>query len=164
VARLQGRTDETIDAPPSRVWEVLEDASYLPEWVSVVERMTEHDAHEREGSLRRCEVAIGGRRGYMVERCLESIPERRLRHAVEDDSLGFTKMFRDYSFTLELEPRGENATLVTCQSFYEPRSVLARVMNALVMRRRFASVRRDILRGLNAFVESRTPSQATGAR
>src|SRR5215207_10174017 len=123
MARLQGRTDQTIGAPPARVWDVLEDSSRLPEWVPVVERITEHEGREREGSVRRCEVAIGGRQGYMVERCVESIPERKLRHAVEDDSLGFTRMFRDYSFTLELEPRGEHATLVTCTTFYEPRGL-----------------------------------------
>jgi uncharacterized protein YndB with AHSA1/START domain len=154
VARLQGRSEQTIGAPPALVWEVLEDSSRLPEWVPVVERMTEHEEREREGSVRRCEVAMGGRRGYMVERCLESIPGRRLRHAVEDDSLGFTRMFRDYSFTLALEPRGDDATLVTCETFYEPRDLRARLMNALFMRRRFARVRSDILDGLRAIVES----------
>ena len=101
---------------------------------------------------------MGARRGYMVERCLESVPDRRLRHAVEDDSLGFTKMFRDYSFTLELEPRGDDATRVTCETFYEPRGMLARAMNAMLMRRRFGSVRTDILRGLKELVESPSPS------
>ena len=149
MARLQGRSEQLIGAPPSRVWQVLEDPSRLPDWVPVVERVTENEEREREGSVRRCEVAIGSRRGYMVERCLESVPERRLRHAVEDDSLGFTKMLRDYTFTLELAPRGAHETLVTIESFYEPRGLLARVMNAVMMRRRFASVRSDMLRGLS---------------
>ena len=62
-------------------------------------------------------------------------------------------MFRDYSFTLTLEPTGQNATLVTCETFYEPRGLMSRVMNAMVMRRRFASVREDLLRGLKGTVE-----------
>jgi uncharacterized protein YndB with AHSA1/START domain len=163
VARLQGRSDQIIGAPPSRVWRVLEDSSRLPDWVPVVERMTEHEEREREGSVRRCEVAMGGRRGYMVERCLESVPERTLRHAVEDDSLGFTRMFRDYSFSLELAPHGVDGTLVTIETFYEPRGLMARLMNALVMRRRFASVRNDILRGLSTVVEGDPPPPATSA-
>jgi hypothetical protein len=81
------------------------------------------------------------------------VPERRLRHAVEDDSLGFTTLFRDHSFTLALEPRWDGATLVTCETFYEPRGLRARLLNALFMRRRFASVRNDILLGLSALVE-----------
>jgi uncharacterized protein YndB with AHSA1/START domain len=154
----QGRSEETISASPAHVWEVLADASRLSEWVPVVEKVTEHAEREQAGSVRRCEVAMGGRRGYMVERCLESVSERRLRHAVDDDSLGLTKMFRDYSFTLELESRGQGATLVTCESFYEPRTTLARLMNALFMRRRFARVRQDILSGLKDFAESASPT------
>jgi uncharacterized protein YndB with AHSA1/START domain len=154
VARLQGRSEVVVDAPPDRIWEVLEDPTRLPDWVPVVEIVSEHAERERPGSLRRCEVAMGKRRGYMVERCVESVPGRRLHHAVEDDSLGFTKMFRDYSFTIELEPRENDATVVTCQTFYEPRGTLPRLMNAIMMRRRFAGVREEILRGLKGLVES----------
>jgi uncharacterized protein YndB with AHSA1/START domain len=154
MARLQGRSEVVIDAPPARIWHVLEDPTRLPDWVPVVERVTEHAEREKPGSLRRCEVAMGKRRGYIVERCLEAVPERRLHHAVDDDSLGFTKIFRDYSFTIELEPRENDATVVTCQTFYEPRGTLPRLMNAIVMRRRFASVRDEILRGLKGLVES----------
>ena len=164
MGRLQGRTEETVNASAARIWDVLVDPSRLPEWVTVVERVTAHAEREQAGSVRRCEVAMDGRRGYMVERCLESVPERRLRHAVEDDSLGFTKMFRDYSFTLELEPRGQDATLVTCKTFYDPRTISARLMNALVMRRRFASVRQDILRGLKDIVEAIPPPAAHSQR
>ena len=90
----------------------------------------------------------------MVERCVESVPERRLRHAVDDDSFGFTRMFRDYTFTLELEPRGA-ATLVTIETFYEPRGPMSRLLNATLMRRRFKSVRQEILDGLRDYVELR---------
>jgi uncharacterized protein YndB with AHSA1/START domain len=153
MARLQGHSERTIEAPPSDVWAVLEDSSVLARWVPVVERISEHAEREEPGSVRRCEVAMGGRRGFIVERCIESVPERKLRHAVDDDSLGFTKMFRDYTFTLELEPRAERSTLVTCETFYEPRGILARAMNAAVMRRRFDAVREDILQGLKDLVE-----------
>jgi uncharacterized protein YndB with AHSA1/START domain len=153
MAKLQGHSEQTIDAPPSRIWAVLEDSSVLARWVPVVERVAEHDEREQPGSVRRCEVEMGGKRGVMVERCIESIPEKRLRHAVDDDTLGFTKLFRDYTFTLELTPRSEHSTLVTIETFYEPRGVLARLMNALMMRRRFTGVREDILRGLKDYVE-----------
>jgi uncharacterized protein YndB with AHSA1/START domain len=151
----------TIEAPPVRVWEVLEDASRLPEWVPVVEQVAAHAQRERPGTVRRCHVTMGGKRGYIVERCLEAVPERTLRHAVEDDSLGFVRMFRDYSFALELEPRGDGATMVTCTTFYEPRTVVVRAMNALLMRRRFARVRADILGGLKRTVEQ--PAVAAAA-
>jgi carbon monoxide dehydrogenase subunit G len=160
MARLQGQSEETIGASPARIWDVLEDPGRLPEWVPVVEKVTEHAGREEAGSVRRCEVAIGSRHGYIVERCLESIPGRRLHHAVDDDSLGFTRMFREYSFTLELEPRGQNATLVISKTFYEPRGMLARLMNALLMRRRFGAVRKDLLNGLKRVAETIPPTTA----
>ncbi len=150
---LQGHSEQMIDAPPARVWAVLEDSSRLPEWVPVVERLTEHADREQPGSVRRCEVAMGSKHGYMVERCVEAVSERRLRHAVEDDSLGFTKLFRDYSFTLELDPRANDTTVVTCETFYEPRGLVARALNAVVMRRKFTGVREDLLLGLKEVVE-----------
>jgi len=152
-ATLQGHSEQTIEEPTKRVWAVVEDSSLLAEWVPAVERVSEHANREGPGSVRRCEVSVGGRRGYIVERCIESVPGMRLRHAVDDDSLGFTKMFRDYTFSLELESQGENSTLVRCETFYEPRGIVPRLMNALLMRRRFRGVREKLLRGLKDLVE-----------
>ncbi len=160
MSTLQGHSEMAIDASPARVWEVLADASLLPDWAPVVDRTTEHADREEAGAVRRCEVTLGGRSGTIVERCVEAVPQRRLRHAVVEDSFGFTRMLRDYSFTLELRPRGDGATLVTCASFYEPRTLLARALNAALLRRRFASVRGELLGGLRAFVEGRGPADA----
>jgi uncharacterized protein YndB with AHSA1/START domain len=163
MARLQGHSEQEVQAPAASIWALLEDPARLPDWVPVVDRVTEHSESEKPGSIRRCEVAMGGRRGYMVERCVEALPERRLRHEVVDDSLGFTRMFRDYSFTLSLEPTADDATLVACETFYEPRGAVARLANALLMRRRFAAVRRDILDGLKRLAEGRRSSSTSTA-
>jgi uncharacterized protein YndB with AHSA1/START domain len=164
MTKLQGQSEQAIEATPASVWAILEDSSVLAQWVPVVERVSEHSEREVPGSVRRCEVAMGRRHGYIVERCVESVPERRLRHAVDDDSLGFTRMFRDYTFTLELEPRGDESTVVTCKTFYEPRGLPARLMNAMLMRRRFNGVRTEILRGLKELSERYEASQASQIR
>jgi uncharacterized protein YndB with AHSA1/START domain len=153
VGRSQGRTEQLINASPARVWSILEDSSLLPKWVPVVDEVVRHEEREGPGTVRRCNVDFGGRRGYMVERCVEAIPERRLRHVVADDSLGFTRHFADYAFVLELEPERPGRTLITCETFYEPRGVLSRMMNALVMRRKFAATRERILLGLKQISE-----------
>ncbi|MGW4339506.1 SRPBCC family protein [Rhodococcus koreensis] len=151
--KLQGSNEQLVDAPSARLWSILEDSSVLPRWVPIVETVTSHAQREGPGTVRRCNVEMAGTRGYLVERCVEAIAERKLSHAVEDDSLGFTKMFADYSFTLTLEPQGSGSTLARCETFYNPRGVLSRVMNALVMRRKFGGVRRRILLGLKQFAE-----------
>src|SRR5215211_1334305 len=146
-ARLQGTNAQLIEADAVRVWSIVEDAGRLPEWVPVVSDVVQAGAREKQGSVRRCNVEMGRKRGYIVERCVEAVPERRLSHAVDDDSLGFSKLFESYSFALSLgpDPRG---TLVTCETYYEPRGPLSRIMNVLVMRRKFDGVRRELLYGL----------------
>lgn len=155
-APRQGRTEQTIEASPARIWSILEDSSRLPEWVPLVKEVTSHESRESTGTVRRCNVQFGSKQGYMVERCVEAVPERKLVHAVDDDSLGFTKMFADYTFTLELEPEGADRTRVTCEAFYEPRGPLGKVVNAVLMRRKFAGARKQILSGLKRAAESRT--------
>jgi uncharacterized protein YndB with AHSA1/START domain len=151
----QGADELLIDAPAARVWSILEDTSLLPQWVPPVLELLEHDAREGVGSVRRCGVAFGSKRGYIVERCVEAVPERRLAHVVEDDSLGFGRYFADYGFALELEPRGDGGTLASCTSYYKPRGLVSRVLNALLMRRRFSATRQEILGGLKELAERR---------
>ncbi len=151
----QGSTRQVIDAPPSRVWAVLEDASLLPRWIAGVTEVLSHDEREQVGSVRRCTVEFSGRTGYIVERCIEAAPERRYAYVVDDDSLGFTKMFADYGFSLALEPEADGRTVVTCSTSYRPRGLMSRAMNALVLRRKFARFRVQLLRGLKEFAEQR---------
>lgn len=153
-ARAQGSDQLLVEAPPERLWDIVEDRSQLPRWVPMVQTVTPADDREEAGAVRRCEVSVGRRDGYVVERCIEAIPNRKLVHAIEDDSLGFTKMFADYAFALQLEPWPSGGTLVTCEAFYEPRAPLTRVLNALVMRRRFRGMRRRILLGLKQLAEA----------
>jgi uncharacterized protein YndB with AHSA1/START domain len=166
----QGKNEQLIEAPAASVWSIVEDSSALANWVPAVERVVSHEQREAPGTVRRCDVELGGKRGYIIERCVEAIPERRVSHAVEDDSLGLTRLFAEYSFSLDLAPRGPQRTLVTCETFYNPRGPLSRMLNAVVMRRRFDAVRRQILLGLKELAEGRsetmpeTEATAAGSR
>lgn len=159
MAPLQGSNSVVIDASPARVWTMIEDASLLPRWVPLVDEVEQHSECELPGSVRRCRVSFGGRSGYIVERCVEAEPERLLRHAVDEDSLGFNRMFRDYSFELRLAP-ATGGTRVECATFYEPRNPAVAALNALFMRRRFAATREEILAGLKRAVEEHVPGPA----
>jgi uncharacterized protein YndB with AHSA1/START domain len=149
----QGESSAVIDTGPATIWPVLCDSSLLSEWVPAVTGVLEHAPREQPGASRRCSVLLGGREGFMVERCVEAVAERRLRYVVDDDSFGFGRMLDDYSFTLELTPDGASRTTVTLRTFYAPRGRFARVLNALVLKRRFARVREEILAGLSRFME-----------
>lgn len=140
-----------IDAPPSSVWTVVADSTLLPEWVPMVHRV-EHGA-EGVGAVRRCEVDFGGRKGSMVERCVAFDAERRASYVVDEDTLGFNKMFADYGFSITLEPAGDGETAAHIDTYYTPRNAMSAVMNTLVARRKFAGTVETILGGLKALSE-----------
>ena len=145
----------SIAAPAARVWDIISDSRLLPRWaapvLSVACRM---EGPESVGSVRECQVSFAGRRGTIVERCVDLVPGKRAGYVVDDDSLGFRKMFADYGFTITLEPNGSAGTTVRMDTYYTPRNPLFALMNALMMRRRFGQTVESILGGLRGLAES----------
>lgn len=147
--------DIHIAAPRDRVWAVVADSRLLPNWappVKTVERIDSGD--EGVGATRLCHVEFGGRRGKMTERCVEFEPAFRVGYVVDDDSLGFSRMFADYGFTITLEDSGDGASRARTDTYYTPRNWIFGLMNALVMRRRFATTVEQMLVGLKRTSES----------
>jgi hypothetical protein len=108
-----------MPGPVDRVWALLEDG---PRPLEVL------------GAERVCEVEFEGKRGQVTERCVESEPLRRIGWQLVDDSLGFGRLFTDLGFSFALEPRGHGATLVRNESYYQPRSLLARLLSIMFIR------------------------------
>ena len=146
----------TIDAPPDAVWDVLGDSLLLPDWVPAVDEVTECSLDgEAVGEVRHCDVNLAGKSGQMVERCVEFAPMTRIAYVVEDESFGMRRMFEHYGFALNLEPLAAGKTLVTLETYYTPRNPIYRLLNRLLMRRKFEKVCEGIVGGLKTFTESR---------
>jgi uncharacterized protein YndB with AHSA1/START domain len=157
---LQGSSEITIDAPPEAVWEILEDSRpNLPRLWPMVKRC-EIEGRERVGAVRRCTVEFMGKSGYTVERCLESIPNRRLAHSVETDSFGFSRMLSEFWFAFILEPTDTGATRVRCESHFDPKGLKGRIMSALMIKRKFCDVRETALSNLKRLAEAATTEHA----
>ena len=147
-----------IGAPPDQVWAVVADSNLLPDWAPPVKQVTEVSAGpEGTGTTRVCQVEFGGREGTMTERCVEFDPPRRAGYVVDSDSLGFGRMFADYGFTITIEGSADGSAIARTDTYYTPRNPLFGLMNALVMRRRFASTVEELLSGLKRSSESRVP-------
>lgn len=147
---LQGADEILIDAPTRRIFAILEDAKRLPEWTSVISTT---GARETLGAVRECEVDLDGTRGSVVERCIESIPPRRIAWAMEQDTFGFSRLVSDFGFSFTLEAADDGATRVRNETYYRSRGLLSAAMNALVMRRKFRGVRRQWLANLKRLSE-----------
>lgn len=149
---LQGADEIVVDASAHAIWQVLEDGDRLTEWAFMVKKTT--GGRERPGAVRHCEVEFGGRPGRITETCVEHVAGERIAWRMTEDSFGFGKRFDDMGFSFDLKPLPDGRTLVRNESFYRPRSLSARALSALVMRRKFAAIRRQVLANLKAVTES----------
>ena len=152
-APLQGADEILIEADRASVFSLLEDGPLLPQWMPPVKSTTA--GRETVGAVRECQVEMGGRAGTVVERCIESIPPKQISWVLERDSLGFGKMLNDFSFSFVLEEEERNRTLLTNQTYYRPKNVMALLLNLFVLKRNFSKIRTGALRGIKKLVEER---------
>ncbi len=164
--QMQGRKQldrrTTVDAPIGLVYRLFMNNAELANWAPVVDAVThEHGGDDTGlGATRTCAVSMNGRKGTMVERCLEAVPETRASFLVVDDSFGFHKMLTNYGFTAHFAATASAATTVRIETFYTPANPIAAVLNTLVMRRRFRHVVDGLLAGLRALAEQRHAGRA----
>lgn len=133
----------------------------LTEWAFMVKHTT--GGRERVGAVRRCQVEFGGRPGSVVETCVECVPPKRIAWVMAEDSFGFGRMFADLGFAFALEPIEKTKTRLVNETFFRPKTMLARLMAALMIRRKFAAVRRRILENLRLLAERSIPASSAGA-
>jgi len=159
-SKLQGSSEIVIAAPPEAVWEILEDSrANLPRMWPMV-KSCEIDGKERVGAVRRCGVEFMGKNGHTVERCIESVPNRKLAHSIEEDSFGFSRVLSDFWFAFLLEPVEAGSTHVRVESHFEPKGLKGRIMSALMIKRKFREVRETALANLKRLAEAERSAKA----
>jgi uncharacterized protein YndB with AHSA1/START domain len=163
--RMQGEKqlerEITIGAPVEAVYRLFMDTAELAHWAPVVDAVTNECGGDDSGleATRTCAVTMNGKRGTMVERCVEAVADTRASFVVVDDSFGFNRMLTDYGFTAHFTPTTTEQTTVRIETFYTPAHRFAALLNMLVMRRRFGGVVDGLLGGLRALAEQRHAHQ-----
>lgn len=157
----QGSNQLVIDASLEQLWEILVDPARIPEYMPAVKRV-EGSSREAVGAVRTCWVEMQGRRGEVVERCVELDEHRRLTHVMERDAFGFARLFHDFGFSFTLEPLPGGRTNVRIDGFYREKGLASRLLNRLVLRRKLHRIRGSILAGLEEVVERRPASALAG--
>ena len=147
----------TVNAPVKVVYRLFMDNTELASWAPAVDAVTgEHGGDDTGlGATRTCAVTMNGKKGTMVERCVEAVPQTRASFLVVDDSFGFSTMLTDYGFTAHFSPAASDQTTVRIETFYTPANPVAAVLNRLIMRRKFRSVVDELLGGLCTLAEQR---------
>ena len=146
--RMQGTKQlerhSTVNAPVGVVYRLFMDNAELAKWAPVVDAVVdEHGGDDTGlGTTRTCAVTMNGKKGTMVERCVEAVPEARASFVVVDDSFGFTRMLTDYGFTAHFTATANHRTTVRIETFYTPANPIAAVLNRLATRRKTPRRRR----------------------
>ncbi|MBH9578512.1 hypothetical protein [Inhella proteolytica] len=105
------------------------------------------------GHVHECDIELEGRRGTWIEQCTELAPCRRLTWAVVSDNLGFSAALEQLVFRFEIHAVGRDRSLVTMQTLYRPRHLVARLQHLLVLRPLFHRRGHRTLSGLKAWAE-----------
>lgn len=155
----------TVNAPVGVVYRLFMDNAELASWAPAVEAVIDQHGGDDTGlgATRTCAVTMNGKKGTMIERCVEAVPETRASFLVVDDSFGFSKMLTGYGFTARFTPAAREQTTVRIETFYTPANPAAAVLNRLVMRRKFRSVVDGLLGGLRTLAEQRHTQPETRA-
>jgi len=152
MSTLQARGEALLNASVSRVWAIVTDITLLPRINPGVIKAS--GAMNEPNAVRTCEVESKGRKGIITEKLVEFVPEKRMVWKVESDTMGMSKMLLDTRFSLLLETVTDSSTKVTAETHYSPRTILARMMNGLMMKKMFAKAQEKILQNLRALAQN----------
>lgn len=146
---FHGSSEILVKARPEKVWAILEDSTRLSRWTPMIKGTT--GKKEKVGSVRTCQVEWEGRKDEVTERCIEANPPKKILWVMEKG--GMKKLFSDIRFGFALEPKDGDMTLLRLEFLYEPRNILARLMYALMMRRKLEGLRQSLLGNLKGLIE-----------
>lgn len=151
MSKLQARNEAIINAPIGSVWAIITDINQLhkvnPGVVKATGRM------DKQGETRTCEMNNNGRKGTMTEKLIELVPEQKTVWAIENDTMGMAKMLKDPRFCFYLEKVSDNKTKIINESYYLPATFMAKIMNALMMKKMMGKIQGQILSNIKSIAE-----------
>ena len=151
MSKLQARNEAIINASISSIWAIITDINLLhkinPGVIKATGRM------DKQGETRTCEMDNKGKLGTMTERLIELVPEKKTVWAIENDTMGMSKMLKDPRFCFYLEKLDDNKTKIINESYYEPANLMVKLMNALMMKKKMGQIQEQILSNIKSIAE-----------
>ena len=146
--------EHTYAATPAQIWAKLDDFGGIANFHPLVESS---DVPEGKpscglGAERTCKFYDG--KNFVRERVIESVPEQRMVVSIYEGSMPVDKAVA----TFELEPAVRGGTHVTMSMSYTPKfGFMGRMMNALVMERKFTGMLELLLAALDEHLRTGRP-------
>lgn len=151
MSKLQAHNEAIINAPISSVWAIITDINQLDKINPGV--ITAKGRMDKQGETRTCEMNNNGRKGTMTEKLVELVHEKKTVWSIENDTMGMKKMLSGTRFCFYLEKLGENQTKIINESYYQPVTIMAKIMNALMMKKMMGKIQTKILSNIKNLAE-----------
>ena len=151
MSKLQAKNQLEMNAPVQKVWEVITDITRLHKINPGVVRAT--GKMNELGSTRTCEMSMNGRKGVLIEKLIDLVPEKKTVWEHQSDDMGLGKMLKNIRYHFTLEKISESKSKLTAESYYEPATFFGSIMNVLMMKRMFSKGQDTILRNINSVVQ-----------
>lgn len=151
MSRLQARNEATMNAPISLIWSIITDINALHRVNPGVVRAT--GRMDKQGETRTCEINNNGRKGTMTEKLIELVPEKKTVWTIETDTMGMSKMLKNTRFEFHLQSIGAGKTLVINETYYEPVSLMAKLLNGIMMKKIIRKTQAQILRNIEVLAQ-----------
>lgn len=153
MSKLQVKNEAIINAPASSIWAVITNISLLhkvnPGVVKASGRM------DRQDETRTCDIENKGKRGTMTERLIELVPETKTVWTIESDTMGMAKMLKDSRFVFHLEKLSDTKTKLTNETYYQPGTFMAKIMNGIMIKRMISKAQGQILLNIKLLTENK---------
>ena len=149
--KFQGQNELVINASVEKIWNVLIDGKVLSEWMTIVKHTT--SKIESLNAVRSCEVEMNGKKGQVSEKCILFNEKKEIGWLMLTDEFGIGKMFENYSFSFELIPIDNNTTKVINRGYADPKNLVAKLMNAIMIKRMSYKLRNTALSGIKRLAE-----------
>ena len=144
-----------IEAPPEKVWTVLASLEALDRYdPGVAKAEIVSETREGPGSARRCDLKPGG---WFKERVAEWRPHQALSFELYECTLPVRRLRHSYT----LVPDGSGTVVRQRMEYQLKFGPLGRLLDAVVVRRKWAAGIRGFFSGLKRYVES-APVRAPG--
>ena len=151
MSKLQARNQEIINAPIGKVWAIITDINLLDKINPGV--ITAKGRMDKQGETRTCEMDNKVRKGTMTEKLVELVHEQKTVWVIENDTMGMKKMLKDPRFCFYLEKVGDTKTKIINESYYLPANLMAKIMNALMMKKKMGKIQTQILTNIKVIAE-----------
>jgi ligand-binding SRPBCC domain-containing protein len=144
-----------IDAPREAVWLVLTSLDLLERYDPGVRSSRIVEDVPGIGASRRCELSP---HGWLIERVVDVRPSEALAIELVECSLPVRQLRHQYSVTVD----GDETVVVQHMEYQLKFGIVGKILDAVVVRRKWDAGIRAFLTGLKDYVEAAVPAAVEG--